>query len=255
MLFSLCLIVFLGHIVAENPFFVRNMEENLHFSYIIPFLDEWHDTFGKTEYKDSLAPVNFWMKCIGNELRGYFHVEDTRAKPGHGKEADMPIAYAFQEKIKLYADDVPINYGVWMGGGDFRVDLSKKNYNSTVHITINDWMHYTIFIMSDCLPEYPKFLPTEEPKYIMNVFTQYFDNPHKLNKKAATGIANHFLYHRCALHLSHYEINVQREQVQYFMKNPVIAYAATNGWLTFIIKNSYLSAPIRVSGHAGSNCY
>jgi hypothetical protein len=89
----------------------------------------------------------------------------------------------------------------------------------------------------------------------MNLYTRYFDNPHRLNKKTVEGIINHFLYHRCALGLSHYELNIQKEQIPYFMQNPIIAEAARAGWITFIIKNAAIPPPIRNSGQYGSNCY
>lgn len=67
--------------------YVRPMDENIHYSQIVPFLDEWQKVFGDTEYKHAPSPINFWMKCVAGELRGYFHVEDLRKKPTHGKEA------------------------------------------------------------------------------------------------------------------------------------------------------------------------
>lgn len=239
---------------SNHHSFSRQMDEHMHFSQILPFSDEWKRAFGKTEYADSPAPVNIWLKCIDKELRGYFHVEDTRKRPSHGKEGDMPIAYKFHDNIKMYADDKQIEYGIWMGGGDFKVDLKHQSNNGTVSIYIEDWMHYISFSMHDCTKSKPEFKSTET-KYVMNIYTRYFDDPHKLNTRAVDGIAKHFLYHRCALGLSNYEINIQKEQIPYFMKNPVIADAARSGWITFIIKNPYVPTPIRNAGRGGSDCY
>ena len=252
----------LSHLIDGKHTYTKQMDEGIHYSQIVPFGDEWLRTFGQTEYKEAPAPVNFWLKCVDKELRGYFHVEDLRKRPGHGKEADMPIAYKFRDNVKLYfgasVNDAnglkQVPYGIWMGGGDFKVDISGIPSNGTAHIFINDWMHYTLFPLSDCTKLKPQ---GPETKYVMNLYTRYFDNPHSLNKKAADGIAKHYLYHRCALRLSHYEINVQKEQVQYFMKHPVLAEAARAGFITFIIKNSAIPGPIRGAGgpHGGSNCY
>lgn len=234
--------------------FSRPMDEHMHYSQILPFGDEWKRALGKTEYGDSPAPVNFWLKCIDKELRGYFHIEDTRKRPSHGKEGDMPIAYKFHEHVKMYADDKRIDYGIWMGGGEFKVDLSHKANNATVNIYIEDWMHYIPFSLQDCT----KFRPESklpETKYVMNMYTRYFDNPHKLDTRAIDAIAKHYLYHRCALGLSNYEINLQKEQIPYFMKNPVIAEGARSGLITFILKNPYIPTPIRNAGRGGSDCY
>jgi hypothetical protein len=226
----------------------------MHFSQIVPFGDEWKNSLGKTEYADAPSPVNMWLKCIDKELRGYFHLEDTRKRPGHGKEGDMPIAYKFKDNVKLYADNKKIDYGIWMGGGDFKVDLSHKLHNSTVNIYVDDWMHYISFSMSDCVKSRAEH-KTPQTKYIMNVYTRYFEDPHKLNRNAVDGLAKHFLYHRCALGLSNYEINIQKEQIPYFMENSIIAEAARSGWITFIIKNQYIPTPIRNAGRGGSDCY
>lgn len=166
----------------------------------------------------------------------------------------MDIAFKFRDRVKLYVEKTRIQYGIWMGGGDFKVDISHMPSNATAHIYVEDWNHYTIFPLSQCIAP-PTAEQNKELKYVMTVYTRYFDNPHRLNKKATQGIANHFLYHRCALHLSHYELSVQAEQIPYFMKHPVLAEAAKQGYLTFYTKNSAIPPPIRNHQHGGSNCY
>jgi hypothetical protein len=250
----------IGYVFGRHPKhhssqkYTRRMDENIHYSQIIPFADEWKTAFSDTDH-NALSPVHFWMKCVGHEIRGYFHIEDLRKRPTHGKEADMPLAPNLKGRFKLYLNKDEISYKVWNAGGYFTVDVSNLSRNVTANIYINDWRHYTVFPMSYCV-EAP-LVENEVPYYIMNVYTRYFDDPHNMNKMTTNGIANHFLYHRCALHLSQYELNIQREQLPYFLKHPVLAEAARLGHLVFIIKNSAIPPPIRDSGdhRTGSNCY
>lgn len=249
----------------------RDIDENIYYSQILPFATEWKKTFNNTKFSEVPSPIHFWLKCVDTEIRGYFFIEDNRKAPRHGKEASMGIAFAFPHHAKLYVDDKQVKYGIYVGGGDFTADISYRQRNGTVNIYIEDWMHYTVFSLSNCIqsesyinthdtsttsesPHNSDFVATT-PKYIMNLYTRYFDNPHRLNKKTVDGIINHFLYHRCALGLTHYELNIQKEQIPYFMQNPIIADAARNGWITFIIKNAAVPSPIRNSGQHGSNCY
>ncbi len=123
-------------------------------------------------------------------------------------------------------------------------------HNAQVRITLNDWRHFITFSLSNCLKSTPEHQielqskPNRETQYIMNVYSRYFNDPHKFNHKSLTGFANHFLYHRCALGISHYELDIQPEQLQAFLKNPVLKVAAEQGYLTFILKNPVSSSRI-----------
>lgn len=249
--------------------YAKPMDEHIYYSQITAFADEWKETFNNTKFSEFPSPIHFWLKCVDSELRGYFFIEDNRKSPRHRKEASMGIAFAFPRVAKIFVDDKQVNFGMYVGGGDFTADVSYRPRNGTVNIYINNWMHYTVFSLSNCIQSQQQIASPGDassnshantaakgpPKYIMNLYTRYFDNPHKLNKKTIDAITNHFLYHRCALGLTHYELNIQKEQIPYFMQNPIIAEAARAGWITFIIKNSAVPPPIRNAGNYGSNCY
>ena len=119
-----------------------------------------------------------------------------------------------------------------MGGGDFRIDLSHKSDNDTPFIYIDNWRHYTTFQMWNCIPS-PLHRPntnlntpttattstntndnssgsrSSKRKYIMSIYTRYFENTNRFNRLALTAISNHYLYHYCALDLTYYEISVR----------------------------------------------
>ena len=116
-----------------------------------------------------------------------------------------------------------------MGGGDFRINLSHKSDNDTAFIYIDNWRHYTTFQMWNCIPSPSSLRPktnlntattttttsntnndsSNKRRYIMSIYTRYFENTNRFNRLALTAISNHYLYHYCALDLTYYEISVR----------------------------------------------
>ena len=127
-----------------------------------------------------------------------------------------------------------------MGGGDFRIDLSHKSDNDTAFVYIDNWRHYTTFQMWNCIPSPSEHRPdanlntatttttsttttgntndnsrSNKRRYIMSIYTRYFENTNRFNRLALTAISNHYLYHYCALDLTYYEISVRTAVYMY----------------------------------------
>jgi hypothetical protein len=189
-----------------------------------------------------------------------------------------------QRKFVFRANGEPFKLKrFWHGGGDLYFDipphLTAEDY---VDITIDGFQHFTRVHVGKCvtLSVDEKNQPVVESgdsnnnnrppnggkavvnannrahtQYLMHIHLREFRNASSLNTKAITGVAKHMMYHRCALKLDKYEITIQPSQVELFMKNEEIAYAVKQGWMTFILRNPIIPAPIDMRNSPHSNCY
>jgi hypothetical protein len=156
-----------------------------------------------------------------------------------------------KKRFKLLADDKPLPYESWHSGGDFYIDVSNKPSNSEVTISVEGWVKYTAFPISECTQSLPQ---PAEPEYLMHVHT--YDHPKsiKLNKLYPSGIAHHLVYHRCALNVTKYELIIQPEHLARYLRNPHLLKFAQEGWLKFVLKGHHpprMNLPFIYNYHQG----
>lgn len=230
---------------------VMDIDEGIQYGYIMPFVDEWTDFWGNNS-TFTLTPFQFWFKCIGNEVRGYFFSEDPRPVL-HGKEAVVKNYPHLNKHIKLSADGVPIkSLTVWSSGGDFYFDIPPGTPSDhVIDIKMKGFKHYTRFKVSNCVKEKPV---SAQRKYIMHIHLRDFSNLTAFRPSVIEGVANHMAYHRCALKLDKYEVAIQREHLKFYLQNKKIAHAVKEGWITFLIRNPVIPSPMQEK-HGPSNCY
>jgi hypothetical protein len=251
-----CFALSLYPTATESYISTRKIDEDLHYSTIHPFQDEWIKLFNDTDHHVA-EPFHFWFRCIGREVRAYLFIEDLR-KLSHGKEADMPIMPHLSRRLKYYANGRKIDdIGYFFGGGDLYFNISSElSSHDNVDITIDGFKHFARFPVSICTPALPK--PSINPKntkYLMHIHLREFRNASNFNRKVVRGIVKHMLYHRCALKLDQYEVVIQAEQLQFYLVDPDIVNAIKAKWITFILRNPFNPEPILMSSFEGSNCY
>ena len=231
---------------------VVDIDNGIQYGYILPYIDEW-DSFWKPKNGTfELSPFQFWFKCIENEVRGYFFLEDLRVQ-NHAKEATIFDHGHLGTKVKLTADGIPIKlFRIWHGGGDFFFDIPPNTPSDhVIDIEMKGFRHYTRFKVANCAKKKPR---TEETKYIMHIHLRDFSKPSEFRPAIIDGVANHMAYHRCALNLHKYEVVIQREHLNVYLQNEKIAHAVQQGWITFVIRNPINPAPLH-ERNSPSNCY
>ena len=219
-------------------------EDGIRYNQITPFQWEWSNDFNSTEFSKTLAPVHFWMKCVDRRLKVFFFIINP-IRSYHDGNIGTSITSIFKDKkikIFIYFNESysrNINYFVQgVGGGNFEISLNEFSSDSIVNIHISDWSQFARFHVSDCLP--PK--RQQSLKYVVTAFTKFFypEPVTNYNMKYIEGVANQLKYHRCALPLHRYEIIIQKNLVEHFLKNSYIAEAASNGLVNFIIQESFI---------------
>ena len=132
-----------------------------------------------------------------------------------------------------------IDYNVHgAGGGNFEINLNEFSSENHINIHINDWSHFTRFQLSDCQRSNKRH---QSLKYIVNTYTKfYYPDPSKgYSQKYIEGVANQLRYYRCAIPLHRFELIMQKNLVEVFLKNAYFAEAASAGLVNFIIKESF----------------
>lgn len=250
----------------------------MHYGLIPIFYEEWNKQLKERHNKIELpSPVNFWMKCVDRQIRGYFFIEHLQERLHHYKEANMPAAGVFK-RVKLFIDGKRIQFKTWYGGGDFVHDIDESKIvgnfeDHVVDVSMEGFRHYTRFPLSKCIKTltYEEFITHKQnqilnyhqqhnlqhngvfdlnlqskSQYIMHIHLRDHSNHTMFNKRVVYGIAKHLEYHRCVMSLTGYEVAVHEENIPLFMENPYIAQAARNGWLTFLVRNKYNPSPIHI---------
>ena len=156
-----------------------------------------------------------------------------------------------KSRFKLRADDKPLPYECWHSGGDFYIDATNKPKTAEITISVEGWLKYTAFPLSECVASTPQ---PAEPEYLMHVHT--YDHPKsiKLNKLYPSGIAHHLIYHRCALNVTKYELIIQPEHLSRYLRNPHLNRFAQQGWLKFVLKSHHpprMDLPFIYNYHQG----
>ena len=245
--------------VANAPALIP-IDGGVQYSLILPFADEWKNLIDDENHPIP-SPFHMWFKCIDNQVRGYFMVEDMR-QLSHGKEANTPTAFILDRHLFMYANGRPINIRIWLGGADFNFYIVDTEKGSLIQISIKGFKHYTYFDSNSCTEKKSTSyairsntdIDKRETKYVMHIhLRQYYNTSHNIGK-VIRGIANHAYYHRCALQLDRYEFVIHKEQAHLFLENSAIKKAVDEGWMRMIVRNPIIPAPIKI-GHHPSNCY
>ena len=223
-------------------------EDGIRYSQIIPFQWEWNKDFNGTKFYNTVSPVQLWMKCVDMKIKAYFFVMNPqlRFREGHIGWSITSIFKDKAVKMNIYVNKTyskKIDYYVsGRGGGHFLIDISEFSSHSYINIHINDWGHFSRFFISDCQRSKTQQQQQPAPKYIVNIYTKYYypDPSNGYNMKYVEGVANQVKYYRCALPLHRYEIIIQKNLIEVFLKNSYLAVAASNGLINFIIKESFV---------------
>eukprot|EP01036_Dinobryon_divergens_P036077 gene36077-46898_t len=192
--------VILAFVIDEDKkSFVRFTDDGLYMATLNAFDNEWQNTFvkgvkGNDRVMKSNSPVNFWFRCVDMQVRGYFFIESLAQHPTPNFNDMVYGPDDMKRRFKLLADDKPLPYESWHSGGDFYIDASGKPATADIVISVEGWVKYTAFPLSECTKSLPQ---PAEPEYLMHVHT--YDHPKsiKLNKLYPSGIAHHLVYHRC----------------------------------------------------------
>jgi hypothetical protein len=191
------------------------------------------------------------LRCVDREVRGYLFSEDLKTLY-HGKEAEMPNAALVRDFLVMKADGNLVSLRSGHGGVDLFFNISQSvNEEHLVDVTFNGVKHYTRFPVSMCQKTKT---PTVQTKYIMHIHLKDHLEPLDINHRTIEGIANHAIYHRCALKLARYEVVIQREQLSLFLANHKIMYLVSDGYLHFLLRNPFVPSPLHMPNQA-SNCY
>lgn len=242
---------FSAHKPHIPPDQIKDIDENVHYGSIQTFADEWK-SIGFPEEHNVPSTVQFWFRCIGNDVRGYFMIEDLR-KLSHNKEADMPLFPHVENKVKIFADNNPVKYRAWFAGGDLSFSFPEgtpRDHN--IDISIGGVKHFTRFPVSKCTAPVAE---SAETKFIMHIHLREYVNATNINRKAIEGVVKHMTYHRCLVGLHSYEVVLQREQVPIYLQNHHFAKAVEQGWIKLIIRNPFNPPPMHMPSGDTSNCY
>ena len=232
-----------SHLVEKS--YVRSADEGLHFSSILATPDEWKKTFmGKAidaKVLDHAQPLIMWIKCIDDELRGYFSFEQSDPNPlwgnmGVGMLIDSNI---MRDTVKLFVDGQQINYMSDVGGQAFWANVSTVT-TSHVVVSIEGWLRYTAFPMSECEQSANFESPVRigqprKPKLIILANTPDTFNISQRSLFTRM-VSNHLLYHRCALGIQGYEVIIQHDHIDKYLQNPHLRHFFDMGWITLITK-------------------
>ena len=244
--------------------YVKSADEGLHFSTITATLDEWNKTFhGKPIDSRTLArtqPLLIWMRCIDDELRGYFTFEQPDPHPdcGHTSVEMSVNANIMKDSVKLLVDGQRIYYMSDVVGQAFTTSVSAVT-TSHVVISIEGWLRYASFPMSECQQssdfESPiKIGQPRDPKLVIVVTTP--DTFNISQKSLFTRmVSNHILYNRCALGIQGYEVIEQHDHIDKYLQNPHLRHYLDMGWLTLFTKPSQPSRRMLAKDYSRQSLY
>eukprot|EP01036_Dinobryon_divergens_P040245 gene40245-53183_t len=178
--------------------YVRYTDDGLYRGTINAFENEWKRTFidglKNPRLMTTSSPVDFWFRCVDKKIRGYFFIESLAQNPTANFNDMVYGPNDMEARFKLLADDKPLPYKSWHSGGDFYIDATDKSITAEIIISVEGWVKYTAFPLSECTRSLPQ---PAEPEYLMHVHTYDHSKSIKLNKLYPSGIAHHLVYHRC----------------------------------------------------------
>lgn len=155
-------------------------------------------------------------------------------------------------KLQFLVDGKKVNsVKHWHGGSMIYFDIPQANNASYIQFHVKGFKHYCTKSTDPSLEPPappPPAAVSSNIKYIMHVHLRYWNYPEGFERSILDGIANHLLYHRCALNLFNYEIVIQREQIPFFLAHAKIHFAIEQGWLTLIIRQDNIPSPILING-------
>jgi hypothetical protein len=229
-----------------NKPYIKSADEGLHFSSILPTPEEWRKTF-KDKVSDQRVsmeysqPLILWMKCIDDELRGYFSFERTDPDPHCGQMGvEMLInANTMHNNVKLLVDGSPVSYMSDIGGQAFKANISSVT-TSHVVVSIEGWVRYTAFPLSDCQQssDFDNPVKIGQPRNPKLVIIANTPDTFNISQKSlfTRMVSNHLLYHRCALGIQGYEVIVQHDHIDKYLQNPQLRHFFDLGWITLVTK-------------------
>lgn len=229
-----------------NKPYIKSADEGLHFSSILATPNEWNETFSGQPINGRVSmayalPLILWMKCIDDELRGYFSFEQTNPDPHCGNMGvEMLInSKIMHDTVKLMVDGKRVSYMSDIGGQAFTANVSTVT-TSHVVVSIEGWLRYTAFPMSECQQssDFENPVRIGKPRNPKLVIVANTPDTFNISQKSlfTRMVANHLLYHRCALGIQGYEVIVQHDHIDKYVQNPQLRHFFDMGWITLITK-------------------
>eukprot|EP01038_Epipyxis_sp_PR26KG_P010472 gene10472-14072_t len=226
---------------------------------------------------DGYGPIHMWIKCIDYNVRVYYFMENLMRGIEHLSTENFSILKGILS-FKVNGEDV-IRHKITSGGGDFRKDLNKMNNfhkMNVLQITINDWIHYGIFPISECKQSYNHSYFKNNRHKLTNSSTNinndlgYHDNNNIKNKVSyiisaytwdeydetsthasldklemkAKAFARHAYYHICLLNITRYEAIIDLRDLSYFQNHIILQDLINQKLLYFVTKGNHPS-PLR----------
>ena len=168
-------------------------DQDLHYSVILPSLEEWAQLFpsnsssnsgssGSSSAQPSTPPpysaVHLWLKCVGATLRGYLFVDAVAdvVDVSLSREREQALVRAFDKRVLV--DGVPVELSMSMAGAEFFAHLghgdARRHTYGEVHVTVRGWRRYAKFPLHACAAA-PLPLPAasnrRRPDYIFHSYT------------------------------------------------------------------------------------
>lgn len=226
---------------------MMEVDRTLHYTSIVPSLEEWNATF---QSFDKFGPVHVWLRCVGNQVRGYaFH------------EALLSLNYHLAAEhtgkiVNMRINNVPVAFMQNKAGFEFYWDVPSALHNTTIVLTVNGWLHSSILHLTHC--EAP-VAPNKEIDLVMSVYT--WDEVHygasrniPLLQGVVNSIARHANYHICTLNITYYEIEIHEDQLAYYLSNSYIDEQHTKKRIRFVFKINH-PAPLNIKSAAYQAIY
>jgi len=223
------------------------VDHALHYASIVPSLQEWNNIFPSF---DKFGPVHVWLRCVADQVRGYAFQEALLVHNYHiaAEHSMVPI--------QIRINGVEVSSAPTKAGIEFYWNVPSTLLNTTIVLTVNDWLHSSILHMTNC--EAPP-IKTDQIDLVVSVYT--WDEVHygtgrnvALLQNLVSSIARHANYHICSLNASYYEIEIHEDQQLYYLANTYLAEQHAKTRIRFLLKRNH-PAPLRIKSAAYQAIY
>ncbi len=215
---------------------MTEIDHGLQYSTIVPTLEEWNKSHAGL-FAKQYGPLHLWTKCVDGTFRGYlFH--EALSGLNYNVAADQSVRH-----LKIAIDGKNVDAIVTRAGVEFYWHIHNSfSTNSTLLLTINDWIHGALLFSKHC-----QLSNTQQhnlkPNLVMNVYT--WDEIHsqpvdsQLLHNLVNAIARHASYSQCVLNLTTYEVIIHEKQMHYFLNNQYILEQNKLNFIQFKFKTNH----------------